>query len=99
MFDYGRGVTMNGVFSGFSSNLSYGIYNGKKFYLFFADGSGVITHKRIYEAKIYLGDDLIHNLIPARRNSDGVLGMFDTVSGRFFTNSGTGSIVAGPVAN
>lgn len=28
--------------------------------------------------------------IPARRNSDGVLGMYETVSGTFFTNDGTG---------
>ena len=37
------------------------------------------------------------NFIPARRNSDGVLGMYDTVSNTFFTNSGTGEFIAGPV--
>lgn len=36
------------------------------------------------------------NLIPARRNSDNVLGMYDTVSGTFFTNAGTGEFIAGP---
>ena len=33
---------------------------------------------------------------PVRRNSDGVLGLYDTVSNTFFTNSGTGSFIAGP---
>ena len=33
--------------------------------------------------------------IPARRNSDGVLGMYETVSGAFFTNAGTGSFTGG----
>jgi len=36
------------------------------------------------------------NFIPARRNSDGVLGMYDTVSNTFFTNDGTGEFIAGP---
>ena len=39
---------------------------------------------------------LIRNFIPAMRNSDNVVGMYDTISGTFFTNSGTGDFVAGP---
>lgn len=35
-------------------------------------------------------------LIPAKRDSDGVLGMYDIVRNTFLTNSGTGSFVAGP---
>lgn len=35
------------------------------------------------------------HFIPAKRNSDNVLGMYDTVSGQFFTNQGTGDFVAG----
>ena len=40
----------------------------------------------------------IQNLIPARRNSDNVVGMYDTVTGTFFTNQGTGDFIAGPVS-
>ncbi|MCQ2581217.1 MAG: hypothetical protein MJ164_03550 [Alphaproteobacteria bacterium] len=36
-------------------------------------------------------------LVPAKRISDSVIGMYDTVSGQFFTNQGTGSFIAGPV--
>ena len=36
------------------------------------------------------------NFIPARRNSDGEIGMYDTVSNTFFTNNGTGKFIAGP---
>ena len=39
---------------------------------------------------------LVRNFIPVRRNSDGVVGMYDMVSGQFFTNSGTGEFIAGP---
>ena len=34
------------------------------------------------------------NLIPAQRNSDGELGMYDTISNTFFTNAGTGKFLA-----
>jgi hypothetical protein len=39
---------------------------------------------------------LVFNGIPVRRNSDNVLGMYDTVTGTFFTNAGTGTFTAGP---
>ena len=38
-------------------------------------------------------------LVPARRDSDGEVGMYDSVSNTFFTNSGTGEFIAGPVAS
>ena len=62
---------------------------------------GYIIHKgkvKIYDLKFYEGDSIVRNFIPARRNSDNVLGMYDTVSGTFFTNDGTGTFVAGPDA-
>ena len=36
--------------------------------------------------------------IPAKRNSDNVLGMYDTVNDVFYTNQGTGTFTAGPEA-
>jgi hypothetical protein len=53
---------------------------------------------KMFYLKIWQSGELIRNFLPAKRNSDNVLGMFDTVSGQFFTNAGTGSFVAGPVA-
>lgn len=41
------------------------------------------------------GNKLI-DLNPAKRNSDNVVGMYDTISGQFFTNAGTGTFIAGP---
>ena len=40
---------------------------------------------------------MLYNLIPARHNSDGVLGMYDTVTGTFFINEGIGNFGAGNV--
>jgi len=52
---------------------------------------------RIYYLQITEGMNTVRNFIPARRNSDGVLGMYDTVSNTFFTNAGTGEFIAGPI--
>ncbi len=52
---------------------------------------------KYYSYKVWNTDgNLIQNFIPAK-NSSGVVGMYDTVSGNFFTNAGTGSFIAGPV--
>ena len=51
---------------------------------------------KLYDVKAYDENDaLISHLIPVRRNSDGVLGMYDTVNNRFLVNAGSGTFVAG----
>lgn len=37
--------------------------------------------------------EVLRELIPARRNSDNELGLYDIVSNNFFTNSGTGTFI------
>jgi len=49
----------------------------------------------IYSYKKWTNDELVQYFIPAQRNSDNVIGMYDTVSGQFFTNQGTGEFIAG----
>lgn len=53
---------------------------------------------RMYSFKLYQDNALMMNLVPAK-NASGIIGMYDTVSCTFFTNSGTGSFVAGPEVN
>ena len=63
--------------------------------LFNNDGSvQKIGNSRIYYCKLYNGNTLIRNFIPAK-NSSNVLGMYDTVTNTFFTNAGTGTFIAG----
>ena len=63
-------------------------------------GCGGSTVKgKVYAAKLSIDNDLKRDLIPARRDSDGEIGMYDLVSRTFFTNSGTGEFIAGPVVN
>jgi hypothetical protein len=49
-----------------------------------------------YSFKLWDGNTLVRNLVPAK-NLSGVVGMYDLVSGQFFTNQGTGTFTAGPV--
>lgn len=57
--------------------------------------AGNFSSSRIYNYNIVQDDIEVINLIPARRNSDSVLGMYDTVTGNFLTNAGTGDFIAG----
>lgn len=50
---------------------------------------------RLYSFKIYEKDELVHDYIPARRTSDGTVGLYDLKKYSFFTNDGTGYFVAG----
>lgn len=54
---------------------------------------------KIYNLKIYNNTTLVRNFVPAKRNSDGSLGLFDTVFKEFYTNAGTGTFVAGAEIN
>ena len=60
-------------------------------------GPNLASSGRMSFFLIYDNGVLVNNLVPARRNSDGVLGMYDTVSNTFFTNAGTGEFIAGPI--
>lgn len=54
---------------------------------------------RLYSCRIYDGDALARDLVPARRQQDSAVGVYDTVAGTFFGNSGTGTFTAGPVVS
>ena len=50
---------------------------------------------KLYSAKFYWNDVLSLDLVPAKRISDNVLGLFDKVTKKFYTNKGTGTFTAG----
>ena len=54
---------------------------------------------RLYSCRIYDGDTLARDLVPARRQPDSAVGLYDTVTGTFYGNSGTGTFAAGPVVS
>ncbi len=71
---------------------------GKTNITLFNIGTSFYVKQKLYKASIYQANNLVGNFIPAKRNSDGAVGLYDTVSGEFFENSGSGEFVAGPVA-
>ena len=74
------------------------IPSSAKMTLFGGGSSSILKSKsRIYSAYAKKDNVLKFNLIPARRNSDSVVGMYDTVTKTFLTNVGTG-VFTGPVA-
>ena len=53
---------------------------------------------RMYYLKFCAQDGvLLRDFVPCKRVSDGVLGMYDAVSGTFFTNKGTGTFLSAPL--
>lgn len=50
---------------------------------------------KIFGYKKWTNNVLSQNLIPCRRKSDSVLGMYDLISNTFLTNGGTGAFTAG----
>jgi hypothetical protein len=52
---------------------------------------------KIYNFTFKEGSTIVRNFVPAK-NSSGVIGMYDTVNNVFYTNKGTGTFTAGPVA-
>lgn len=65
----------------------FGYENSSSFY---------VTKCRIYRFTLgwYLENPYV-DVVPVRRKSDGVLGMYDIIRNRFFTNAGTGTFLYG----
>lgn len=53
------------------------------------------TKCKVKHFEYYVDNVLVRDLVPAKRKSDGVLGMFDKVNNVFYTNAGTGSFIGG----
>ena len=50
---------------------------------------------KVYGLKIYSEDVLIRDYIPCYRKSDNVVGLYDLVENKFYTNNGTGTFLKG----
>lgn len=61
------------------------------------EGAAPVNSKsRIFSFTVTRSGAKYCELVPAKRDSDSVLGMYDIVRNTFLTNSGTGTFVAGP---
>lgn len=74
--------------------------NTQAMYLFGRNASSQnLAAMRLYTGKIYERDRLIRDLIPVRRKTDNVLGLYDIVTGAFYAGSGSGTFIAGPTVS
>ena len=78
--------------SGSLANLSnamtiFALHNGN-----LIGDAGIID---LYSFKIYENNALVKQYIPCYRNSDDVIGLYETVNGVFYTNGGTGTFSKG----
>ena len=53
------------------------------------------TYARIYSCQIYDNGILVRDFVPAKRDSDGTIGLYDSVNNTFYGNAGSGSFTAG----
>ena len=71
------------------SAYSYSIYLGR------TNASDYVSSAKYYGFSLISNGVEIMHLVPARRINDSVVGMYDMVTGTFFTNAGTGTFGAG----
>ena len=64
--------------------------------LFAQNSAGTVSSGKyiFYSFKMWDNNTLVRDFVPAK-NSSGVVGMYDKVSGEFFENKGTGDFIAG----
>lgn len=79
-----------GNLSTLTANISVGAVSGEK---------SRIGNVKIYGFELISNNAVVRNLIPARRNSDSEIGMYDTIEGVFYPNAGSGTFVSGPDVN
>ena len=74
--------------------------NTNNLWMFGVNNNGNLQYPfngKMFFANIWQGDTLVREYIPARRNNDNVVGVYDRVSNTFFTYSGAdGTFIAGP---
>ena len=81
-------TSYNAMSGGGAATLSYGdIYIGKN------PNQSSASSFKFYGMEITEGGSVTHNLVPAMRDSDGVVGVLDQSTDTFYTNAGTGTFL------
>lgn len=85
--------TQNQTF-GIGGNATLGS-NQYQLFNIMGEGSGYTCYAKLWRCKCVQSGSLIRDFIPAQRNSDGYIGLYDIVNNVFYTNAGTGAFTAG----
>lgn len=102
--NYDNKVIFDNVEKGTVTNLSS--VSEDNLYLFALHGSQQEGSTQYLVGRIYYvqiidktTSTFVANFIPVKRKSDNEICMYETITGQFFTNAGTGSFIAGPEIN
>ena len=101
------GIRVNGTnntlaqVSDFSTNSTFVIFGVKSYNEYNPyNSANSVDYRRIsakvYYAKLWDGSQLVRDFVPCYKVSDGTIGMYDKVEGKFYPNSGTGTFIKGP---
>ena len=66
--------------------------------VFAGNATGTVNYKskiKVYEIVITEGNEITHELIPYYRNTDREAGLFDMITNKFYTNSGSSAFIKG----
>ena len=94
--DKDRGTTRLGSKTFTQTGTAFRAANSMHVFAVNPDSKARYFRGRIETFSIYESGLLEHELVPARRASDGAVGMYDTVGGTFLGNLGSGAFKAGP---
>ena len=92
-------VKIDGTVYGSNSQTAGTLSNTYPVTLFALNYAGTpkgIPHLACESMIFYSGNTVVSNLVPARRNSDNAVGMYDTVSNTFYASSTSSPFIAGP---
>ena len=82
-------------------NANVGAFNNtatQNLYLFAMNNIGTVAAYasiKLYMFQIINNNEIVRNLVPCYRKLDGVIGMYDLVNDKFYTNLGTGTFLKG----
>ena len=96
-FYYSNNLMINNT-ERFTYTVSSGSPNLPLILLGLSNGGNIDSRKflgKLYTFKIYDNGALVRDFIPAKRNKDNVLGLYDLVEHKFYTNQGTGTFTGG----
>lgn len=91
-------LSIDGVAQTMQSNDGTPYYNDLSFYLFARNSSGtanLFSKTKLYSLKLYSNGIIKANYVPARRDSDSKVWLYDMVSNSFFSSNSASEFVGG----
>ena len=92
---YCRGAATAALGSLTQQTCSFYLFAGHYDINFFPTAEILYGYYRIFSFKMTANASVIMDLVPARRDADGKLGLYNLTDGVFFTNQGTGTFLPG----